>query len=170
MDIIDYNGKPLSRTNILSMETDSMEPWEKAIFNFLKLWVDERPYITLKTSGSTGAPKNIQLPKATMASSAHYTCKYLKLQKGDSALLCLPVDYIGGKMMLVRAFVCGLKITAVKPGSVIRFGKKSQGQSGNSRTTKKADPGRQCNRYRINEQDQSFQMRRLPQLWHDRDK
>jgi O-succinylbenzoic acid--CoA ligase len=105
------------------METDSMEPWEKAIFNFLKLWVDERPYITLKTSGSTGKPKNIQLPKATMAASAHYTCKYLKLQRGDSALLCLPVDYIGGKMMIVRAFVCGLKITAVQPSSVIRLSK-----------------------------------------------
>jgi O-succinylbenzoic acid--CoA ligase len=31
------------------------------------------------------------------------TCDFFRLSQGDSALLCLPLDYIAGKMMVVRA-------------------------------------------------------------------
>lgn len=43
------------------------------------------------------------------------TCDYLGLREGDTALLCLPVDYIAGKMMVVRSLVRGLRLVSVEP-------------------------------------------------------
>jgi o-succinylbenzoate synthase len=68
-----------------------------------------------KTSGSTGAPKLIKLRKEAMVASARKTLTYFKLQEGDTALLCLPIDYIAGKMMVVRAMVGGLNLIEIEP-------------------------------------------------------
>jgi O-succinylbenzoic acid--CoA ligase len=50
-----------------------------------------------------------------MEASARITCQFLGLKAGDRALLCMSLDYIAGKMMVVRALTCGLKLIAVKP-------------------------------------------------------
>ena len=67
------------------------------------------------TSGSTGQPKPLWVEKRRMEASARLTCQYLGLQPGDTALLCMPLDYIAGKMMVVRALTCGLKLISVEP-------------------------------------------------------
>ena len=53
--------------------------------------------------------------KRRMEASARITCRFLGLHEGDTALLCMPLDYIAGKMMVVRALTCGLRLTAVPP-------------------------------------------------------
>lgn len=50
-----------------------------------------------------------------MEASARITCDFLGLKEGDSALLCMSLDYIAGKMMVVRALTRGLKLTVVEP-------------------------------------------------------
>src|SRR5690554_7084270 len=50
-----------------------------------------------------------------MVHSALATGEFFGLNPGDSALLCLPTRYIGGKMMFVRAVVLGLKLDYVNP-------------------------------------------------------
>ncbi len=77
---------------------------------FLMQWCDKKAYIELKTSGSTGKPKRIRVNKSAMLASAQRTIRFLNLKKGDTALLCLSVKYIAGKMMLVRAMLGGLKL------------------------------------------------------------
>ena len=52
-----------------------------------------------------------------MVNSAIATGRFFDLKAGSSALLCLPTDYISGKMMLVRAMVLGLKLDYVEPNS-----------------------------------------------------
>jgi O-succinylbenzoic acid--CoA ligase len=47
--------------------------------------------------------------------SAQLTCSFLNLKKGDSALLCMPLNYIAGKMVVVRALIAGLDLYAVTP-------------------------------------------------------
>ena len=47
--------------------------------------------------------------------SACLTCSFLGLQKEDSALLCMPLQYIAGKMVVVRALVAGLDLLPVTP-------------------------------------------------------
>lgn len=53
--------------------------------------------------------------KRRMQISAQNTCRHLGLKSGDTALLCMPLEYIAGKMMAVRAIVCGLRLIHVEP-------------------------------------------------------
>ena len=57
------------------------------------------------------------MPKQAMVNSAMATGSYFDLQAGDSALSCLPFEYIAAKMMFVRAYVLGLELDCVKPSS-----------------------------------------------------
>lgn len=77
---------------------------------FLKEWYSPSPVLTLHTSGSTGKPKEIIVRKDQMLQSAAITCDYLGLKTGDTALLCLSLEYIAGKMMVVRALYGGLNL------------------------------------------------------------
>lgn len=85
-----------------------------AVQSFVELWFSEAP-IRQKTSGSTGAPKEIEIDRAAMRASARMTCAHFGLRRGETALLCLSVSYIGGKMMVVRALEAGLRLFLVKP-------------------------------------------------------
>ncbi|MBQ0151672.1 MAG: AMP-binding protein, partial [Chryseobacterium sp.] len=60
--------------------------------------------VKVQTSGSTGVPKIFEIEKEKMHNSAKMTCDFLGLKESDTALLCLPVEYISGKMMIVRSF------------------------------------------------------------------
>lgn len=93
------------------------QPFEQEIGDFLSNWLDENQVVKVQTSGSTGTPKTIELQKLHMVNSALATRDFFKLEEGDMALLCLPVTYIAGKMMLVRALVIGLELNYVEPSS-----------------------------------------------------
>jgi O-succinylbenzoic acid--CoA ligase len=85
--------------------------------NFLRKWFSDSAYVQVKTSGSTGNPKLIQLKKEFMKNSAKATGQYFKLFENTTALLCMSTEYIAGKMMLVRALELGWNIDIVKPES-----------------------------------------------------
>lgn len=85
------------------------------LYHFLKEWYSPSPLLTLHTSGSTGKPKEIAVHKEQMLRSAAVTCDYLGLKTGDTALLCLPLEYIAGKMMVVRALYGGLNLLVSDP-------------------------------------------------------
>lgn len=91
------------------------EPFEKEIGDFLLNWLDANDTIEATTSGSTGLVKKILLKKQNMVNSAISTGDYFELEPGNSALLCLPVRYIAGKMMLIRAIILGLELEIVPP-------------------------------------------------------
>lgn len=84
---------------------------------FLSEWYTESPTITVHTSGSTGSPTPLVVEKQRMAHSARTTLQFLGLKPGDSALLCMPLRYIAGKMMIVRAIVGQLRLQLVAPTS-----------------------------------------------------
>lgn len=85
--------------------------------SFLALWRDNGPTIEAQTSGSTGAPKMISLPKADMRLSAKATCAYFGINHASLLFLPLSVDYIAGKMMLVRAEVSGANVMVETPSN-----------------------------------------------------
>ncbi len=93
----------------------SVSQWETNLFEFILDWLSEMPMLKLKTSGSTGAAKWMEVEKEKMVKSAMLTGQFFNLQKKDKALHCLPVDFIAGKMMVVRAFVLGLNLIPVEP-------------------------------------------------------
>lgn len=87
------------------------------IDDFLAEWRNDSPVVEVKTSGSTGEPKRMLVEKSRMRASARITCDFLGLQEGDTALLCMPVDYIAGKMMVVRSEERGLRLQCVTPSN-----------------------------------------------------
>lgn len=82
---------------------------------FLDSWHDGGATIRVKTSGSTGVPKEMEVEKKRMLASARVTCDFLGLRQGDTALLCMSLDYIAGKMMVVRSIERGLRLMTVEP-------------------------------------------------------
>ncbi len=84
---------------------------------FLVNWFDASSFLTVHTSGSTGKPKQIQLKKSHMINSAFASGTYFNLPPKTTALLCLPIAYIAGKMMLVRALVLGWHIDIIEATS-----------------------------------------------------
>ncbi len=93
------------------------EDFEKPVGNFLLDWFDDRPYIEMNTSGTTGTSKIIRIEKQAMVNSALATGDFFDLHPGNKVLQCLPVKYIAGKMMFVRGFILGLDMDFVEPNS-----------------------------------------------------
>jgi O-succinylbenzoic acid--CoA ligase len=93
------------------------EDFEKPVGDFLLDWFDSKSYLEVTTSGSTGEPKSIKIDKQAMVNSAIATGDFFDLNSGNRALHCLPVKYIAGKMMLVRAMILGLDLDFVAPSS-----------------------------------------------------
>ena len=82
---------------------------------FLDEWHNDSPTVLVHTSGSTGKPKPMLVEKQRMLNSARITCDFLGLHEGDTALLCMSLDYIAGKMMVVRSLERGLRLITVPP-------------------------------------------------------
>lgn len=82
---------------------------------FLDTWHSPSETLLVHTSGSTGTPKPMLVEKRRMLNSAKITCDFLGLKPGDAALLCMSLDYIAGKMMVVRSIERSLKLISVKP-------------------------------------------------------
>lgn len=115
-----FNGIHLNFKQIKRVATSYIkegDAFEKTIFKFLLNWLDDKTYIEVKTSGTTGIPKVIKIEKQFVVNSALSTGDFLNLNPGDSALLCLSTDYIAGKLMLVRAIILGLEIDAIEPSN-----------------------------------------------------
>lgn len=91
--------------------------FEEKVISFLQEWFSSSETVSVQTSGSTGTPKIFQIEKSKMLNSAKMTCDFLGLKEKDTALLCLPVQYISGKMMLVRAIERKLKLIITTPTS-----------------------------------------------------
>ena len=82
---------------------------------FLDLWDDESPVIEAHTSGSTGVPKVIWLPKEQMRRSAQATNSFFGIDSRSTLVCPLSVDYIAGKMMVVRAIEAGAELWMLTP-------------------------------------------------------
>lgn len=91
------------------------EPYEGRAGNFLLDWLNDKENLIVKTSGSTGTPKKIKIKKQAMINSAKATGRFFDLPAKTTALHCLPVNFIAGKMMLVRAMVLGWHLDLVPP-------------------------------------------------------
>ena len=91
--------------------------FEQAVGDFLLDWFDDKSYIDMYTSGTTGEPKTIRIQKDAMVKSAISTGDFFGLQPGNKVLHCLPANYVAGKMMFVRSFILGLDLDFVAPSS-----------------------------------------------------
>lgn len=91
--------------------------WLAKIQRFLIEWNNDDLKLKVNSSGSTGKPKSIDLRKCDMVRSAEITIAYFGLKAGMKSILCLPIKYIAGKMMLVRAIVANMDLLLIEPSS-----------------------------------------------------
>ena len=87
------------------------------IEQFKEEWKQPSPTLTVHTSGSTGKPKEMLVEKIKMWDSALTTIQALGLQEGNTALLCMPLKYIAGQMVVVRSLAGSLQLIPVAPTS-----------------------------------------------------
>tara|TARA_Y100000589_G_C27197201_1_gene647406 strand:+ start:680 stop:3292 length:2613 start_codon:yes stop_codon:yes gene_type:complete len=99
-----------------AFKEDDMRPsWTDGLADFLDFWNNTIDPLECMTSGSTGEPKLILHSRESVVHSATQTIEYFNLNKGDRILHALPMNFIAGKMMLVRALVGGLDVVAIDP-------------------------------------------------------
>lgn len=82
---------------------------------FVEEWNNDSTSINVHTSGSTGAPKLVRVEKSRMRASARMTLRFLRIPPESTALLCMPLRYIAGKMMVVRASEGNLRLLRQAP-------------------------------------------------------
>lgn len=100
------------------LSDDLFEPrseFEREVLEFCDQWKGGQTSFLFHTSGSTGTPKPIWVDRMAMVASALCTGNWLQLKSNDVALACLPVQYIAGAMVVVRALVLDLKLCLVEP-------------------------------------------------------
>ena len=69
--------------------------------------VAEDTVVVVGTSGSTGAPKGVELSAAALLHSARASLARIGARPGERWLCCLPGTYIAGLQVLVRSLVSG---------------------------------------------------------------
>ena len=114
------NGHHLDRDDLCRVAYSFIKEgsdFEKPVGDFLLDWFNNDEFMHLQTSGSTGSPKNLIVSKQAMVNSALATGDFFDLKPGDQVLNCLPVRFIAGKMMFIRAFILGLEMDFVAPSS-----------------------------------------------------
>lgn len=76
---------------------------------FIAEWLDSSDAITAHSSGSTGAPKAIRLPKSDMRRSARTSIAMFKLTRSSTIASALPMRSIATKMAVVRHLEAGCR-------------------------------------------------------------
>jgi O-succinylbenzoic acid--CoA ligase len=104
------NHELIDKTSIKGFISREQDPLITEVLHFLNFWYNSDDFIKQQTSGSTGPPKMISVPKGMMMNSAAMTNRFFGLNEGHSALLCLSPQYIAGKMMIIRAILGGFKL------------------------------------------------------------
>ncbi len=111
-----YNPGSLKQFCDQQLEGRELPDWKKELYSFILEWLDPSVRVLEQlTSGTTGTPGRIQLFRESMIRSAESTCSYFELTPGTPVLLCLPVRFIAGKMMVVRALTGGLDLVTAEP-------------------------------------------------------
>lgn len=110
-----FNEKELGiyATSLLLSE----KPYQEQLGTFLLEWLGECDEIRVYTSGSTGTPKPLSFKKSAMQAHAQLTGQFFNLIPGNRILLCLPMLFIAGKMMVVRALSLGLDLWVSPPSN-----------------------------------------------------
>ncbi|MDR0765940.1 MAG: AMP-binding protein, partial [Odoribacteraceae bacterium] len=90
-------------------------PVPAGVIAFLDEWFGDGESVPACTSGSTGAPRRVDLLKDDMLASAALSNAYFGVTSRSTLLLCLSPGYIAGKMMIVRAILAGARLLAVEP-------------------------------------------------------
>jgi O-succinylbenzoic acid--CoA ligase len=112
---IRLNGRFIPREELEGYQPENA--FEREIIDYCVSLFDESEFTQIQSSGSTGPKKNLTFNKCALIQSAEATNSFFGLDKSAQALLALPIAYVAGKMMIVRAIVGQYKLISVAPDS-----------------------------------------------------
>ena len=113
---IHFGGRFISFQKLQQLEVTAEDSFQHAL-GFCKNYLNLQQEYPIKTSGSTGKPKTIVLKRDQLKSSAYGTIDALDLRSCKTALVCIPTEHIGGKMMLVRGMELDLDLYLIPPAT-----------------------------------------------------
>lgn len=99
---------------ILIDETYDID-YSNKIYQFIEKFTNSEDGFLLHSSGSTGQKKAFFASKSQIIASAHATIKALELTHKDMALLCLNIDFIAAKMLIIRALETKMGLVIATP-------------------------------------------------------
>ncbi|WP_048825996.1 AMP-binding protein [Hymenobacter sp. DG25B] len=117
-DSLLLNGREFRYADIQQYPTNvpsDLNGYEGKVLDFCRQWLNGAQEFGLRTSGSTGKPQLVTMSRRQLAASANRTGDYFDLGPGDRMLVCLNCEFVGGLMMLVRAFERRMHLTIVEP-------------------------------------------------------
>lgn len=122
MSLPDLRKKPSKTDLIFSSEelnsyNKNKDIFPEELYKVIRDWKEGRPYFQFKTSGSTGAPKDLEVSRERILLSAKKTIKFLNLNPQTTALLALKLDYVAGFMVLIRALEAEMDLHYFLPSS-----------------------------------------------------
>lgn len=113
-----FRNKSISLSEILENKEvfESTSSTEKTVIQLIKDWYNVDNYLSFQTSGSTGIPKTIQVEKEKIRYSCEATFGFIDPENEiKNCLLCIPPNYIGGAMVVLRALMKKLDLTVIEP-------------------------------------------------------
>jgi O-succinylbenzoic acid--CoA ligase len=91
------------------------DEYQQQVLDFCKRWLQGAQKFLFHTSGSTGVPKQIWIDRKRLEASATATLALLNVSEQDHFLCCLPIQNIGGAMVLIRAMMAKASCTVLQP-------------------------------------------------------
>jgi O-succinylbenzoic acid--CoA ligase len=91
-------------------------PLQLFVKQLIQQWQHALPWV-VHTSGSTGTPKKIVLQQEALVQSARATLNYFCFKSGTVFFCPLPLNKIGGLMVLARALVGNHSVAITEPSS-----------------------------------------------------
>ncbi|MBB1139968.1 AMP-binding protein [Myroides sp. WP-1] len=104
-----------SLVDVANKMTASSEDYWRELGQLILHWFDANDSIIQRTSGTTGPPKEMYLAKQAMRASAEATVSFFEVHAGSTALLCMSAQFVGGKLMFIRALLFGWELDVCKP-------------------------------------------------------
>jgi O-succinylbenzoic acid--CoA ligase len=99
------------------INTHSGNVYYEEALNVLDAWNSGKSEFEIKTSGSTGVPKTINLSRNLIEASIEMTKNAFGLYNGHLFFCCLNIENIAGLMMLLRSQALNGEVIVVEPSS-----------------------------------------------------
>lgn len=111
------NDESFTASGIMQWYMNNPDTYVKSGLDFIMQLMDPSPApVAFITSGTTGEPRGIKFTKQQIYASAMNTCQYFQLNEKSRLLLCLPAEFVAGRMMIARAMALNANLVWEKPG------------------------------------------------------
>jgi O-succinylbenzoic acid--CoA ligase len=110
------NQKKVNLSRSINLDLNNDEYDKKVLSLIEKFRNNELKYI-LKTSGSTGVPKEISFTVDQIITSTKMTANYFNLSNHSKLFSCLSIEHVAGFMMLMRSLVLDCELNIVSPST-----------------------------------------------------